>query len=274
MFNAPISDSTTLNDFMSISASRVRSIVDTFAQASSRLDQMTRMVADAKSAFLETRDQIGQRLETFGGVISKLNTMLHDATDLLPRPEKAAQASDNLVSLDQRQIDRFGAAERSAYLVLIGSLLSAVCIVTAVRLRSAAGRGAMWLTASVLLAAAVAATMAPFQGFTGMFATAFAVSLVGVGIALLIVASAPRWGLVSALALVLGNVGLAAYVYSSDAYLVADRLLPTALIGRVLASGPQSSALTGAVVASLLVVAGVLACVVAQRFELSSSEGN
>lgn len=48
MFNAPISDSTTLSDFMSISASRVRSIVSTFTQASNRLDQMARMVADAK----------------------------------------------------------------------------------------------------------------------------------------------------------------------------------------------------------------------------------
>jgi hypothetical protein len=265
MFGVPVSDSTTLSDFISISASRVRGIVGTFSEASRRLDQMAAMVADAKTTFLTSKAQINQRLDTFRDVVGKLNAMLHTATELLPTPA-SNEAADNLVALDQRQIDKFSAAERSAYVVLIGALLCASFIVSSGHATTIATRAAFWLTASALLAAVVAATMATFGGFTYTFAAGLAVSVVSVGISLIILRIAPRWGLAFGLAVVIGDIALATRTYSSSAGFISTQVLPSSFIGRILASGLELNTYGGAeVLAALVVAVGAAGCLVGRR---------
>lgn len=261
VFGVPVSDTTTLSDFISVSAARVRGIVETFAEASRRLDQMAALVADAKTTFLTSKAQIIQQLDTFRDVVSKLNAMLHTATGLLPRPA-ANQAADSLVTLDQHQIDKFSAAERSAYIVLLGALLCALFVVSTGRATTGRARAFYWLAASVLLAVVVAAAMASFSTFARMLAAGLAVSVVSVGIWLLILRIAPRWGLTSGMVVIIGDIALAPRLTSSDGMLSAH-VLPSSFIGRILTSGPQIYAYSGRdILAILVLAAGALACLV------------
>jgi hypothetical protein len=259
MFGAPISDSTTLSDFISISAFRVRGIVGTFSEASRRLDQMTAMVADAKTTFLSSKAQINQRLDTFRDVVSKLNAMLHTATELLPEP--ASHEADNLIALNQRQIDKFSAADRAAYVVLIGALLCALFIVSSGRARTILTRAICWLSASAVLAVGVAAMMATFSSFTNTLVAGLAVSVVSVGLSLIVLRIAPRGGLAFGLAVVIGDIALATRSYSSNAGHISTQVLPSSFIGRILASGLDVNAHSGVeVLAALVLAAGALGC--------------
>jgi hypothetical protein len=274
MFNSPVSDTTTLSDFMSISASRVRGMVGTFSEASRRLDQMAAMVADAKTTFLTSKAQINQRLDTFRDVVGKLNAILHTATNLLPKPS-ANQAVNGLVELNEHEIDKFSAADRAAYIVLIGALLCALFIVSSGRARTVMTRVVYWLAAAALLGVGVAATMAAFGSFTDMLAAGLTVSLVSVGLSLIVLRLAPRWGVAFGLVLVVADIALATRTYCPGGGFMSTHVLPSSFIGRVLASGLQPDMYTGTeLLAAAILTAAAVGCLVGRDPVASAGAGD